>query len=183
MTEGDLCKTYETLHFNLFSGPGAGKTLTAAEVFVLFKKQHVVSTLVGEFATDAINSEELAAFKSQPYIFGNQFHRMNRIDGKYQIAVNDSPLLLQFIYAADDPTLCQLAWEKHHSFRHVNIFLNRGDWPHSMIGRLHDQEQSIAVDNQILEFFEQRGIEYHTVGSCNAAQDIFKSGMNILSGK
>ena len=70
------------LIINLFGAPGAGKSTGAAYVFSQLKAAGVNAELVTEFAKDKVWEGTKAVFENQAYIFGKQYFRISRLEGK-----------------------------------------------------------------------------------------------------
>jgi hypothetical protein len=141
------------LVLNFFGGPSAGKTTTASRMFTLLKESHIDAELVGEFAKDCILQGNLSAIKNQIHLFGHQHHRQLCAYQNSQVAVCDSPLLLCAIYnAGTSEHLTNLTIEQHHRFNNINVFVRRQpNIPYSMSGRIHSLDESIIIDQQILD--------------------------------
>jgi len=68
------------LVINLWGGPGAGKTTTAAGLFNALRHDwHLNLELVTEFATDLCFEQARENLKNQVYLLGNQYHRLWRL--------------------------------------------------------------------------------------------------------
>ncbi|MCC5780545.1 AAA family ATPase [Nitratireductor sp. B36] len=92
----EKCKTKV---INLFAGPGAGKSTTAAGLFNLMKIRGHNVELVTEFAKDLTWSGRHSELSNQLYILAKQEARLTRLDGKVDFIITDSPLLLGLLYA------------------------------------------------------------------------------------
>ena len=87
---------------NLFGAPSAGKSTGAAYVFSQLKLRNINAELVTEYAKDKVWEESVEVFKNQAYIFGKQYFRISRVDGKVDVVVTDSPILLSAYYNNDE---------------------------------------------------------------------------------
>ena len=92
----------DVLIVNLYGAPGAGKSTGAAYIFSRLKMAGVNAELVTEFAKDKVWEESKAVFENQAYIFGKQYFRISRLEGKVDAIVTDSPLILSCYYGRGD---------------------------------------------------------------------------------
>ena len=87
-----------TILINIYGGPGAGKSTTAAGVFYELKRIGYDCGLVTEMATELVYDEAFNVMNDQIYLFGEQWHRTFRMLGKVDFIVTDSPLLMNIVY-------------------------------------------------------------------------------------
>jgi 23S rRNA (uracil1939-C5)-methyltransferase len=86
---------------NFFGGPAARKSTLAAATYVALKEQGIPADLVREYATYLILSgREEQLKKDQLSVLAKQHHLMDILRGKVEVAVTDSPLPLNALYAA-----------------------------------------------------------------------------------
>lgn len=87
-----------TMVVNLYGGPGAGKTTAAWELAAELKKQGVVTEYVPEYAKELVWDDRLdlldGSAEHQRAILREQKRRLERLRGKVDIIVTDSPVLL-----------------------------------------------------------------------------------------
>lgn len=92
-----------------------------------------------------------------------QLQREERVNGKVDIAVTDSPLALSIYY---DPyqseNLQKLVLEVLDRRRCFNIFLKRTS-NYESTGRLQTEEEAIEIDNQIEKLLIKHNIDYFTL--------------------
>jgi len=142
----------KTIIVNFYGGPGSGKSTAAARNFSELKDLGYNVELATEYAKDLTWQESFNVLKNQIYIFGKQQHRIWRLDGKVQIILTDSPLLLSTVYAADETTdlFKSMVIEEYRKRPTINIFLNRTK-PYNTSGRSQSEEAAIELDKKIRE--------------------------------
>ena len=142
----------ETLIINFYGGPGSGKSTTAARTFSELKDLGYNVELATEYAKDLTWQESFNVLKNQIYVFGKQHHRIWRLDGKVQMILTDSPLLLSAVYAADETSdlFKSFVIEEYKKRPTINIFLNRIK-PYNPAGRSQSEDAAIELDKKIRE--------------------------------
>ena len=150
----------KTIVVNIFGVPGAGKsTLALGIAHALSVKGHRVE-LIQEFAKEKVWEEALKVLDDQTYIFAKQSRRMNRVRGKVDYIVTDSPLMLSHLYGADEPqAFLDLVTETFNSFNNVNIFLERGH-KYDPVGRIQTEGESEALKPKILDIMHKLPNKY-----------------------
>ena len=146
---------------NLFGGPGAGKSTTAAGVFTLLKMHGVNTELITEFAKDLTWEKREKTLNNQLYVFGKQYHRMWRVMDQVDVIVTDSPLLLSLCYgddSVDETHVCRI----FDKFRNRNFFIER-DENYRRIGRPQTKEEAINIDKHIMRVLKKCKIDYETI--------------------
>ena len=129
---------------NLFGAPGAGKSTGAAYIFSQLKMQGVNAKLVTEYAKDKTWEGSTEVFKNQAYIFGKQYWRLSRLEGKVDVVVTDAPLLNSSLYnesallGSDFNTVVRNVFDSYDNF---NVYVNR-DKPYNPAGRRQTKDQS-----------------------------------------
>ena len=148
---------------NLYGAPGAGKSTGAAYVFSQLKMHGINAELVTEFAKDKVWEESKAVFQNQAYIFGKQYFRISRVQGKVDVVITDSPILLSPFYA-NDPVLGeefdQLVTKLATSFDSMNVFINRTK-PYNGAGRFQTEAESDALSRELREFLIAHNVACH----------------------
>lgn len=144
---------FNTVVVNMFAGPGAGKTTCAWEVASALKKKGLVVEYVPEVAKEYVwdnNFEMLdGSVKNQSKLFEEQDRRVQRLMGKVEVIVTDSPILLNNIYVKEtDPAFKQKVTERFKKQNNFNVFVERGR-NYESEGRIHDYADSVRIDTQI----------------------------------
>jgi len=146
---------------NLFGAPGVGKSTGAAYVFAQLKMAGINAELVTEFAKDKVWEESKEAFNNQAYIFGEQYFRISRLQGKVDVVVTDSPILLSCYYG-NDPVLGEefdaLVTKVFKSYKSMNVFIDRVK-PYSEVGRLHSEDESNKITKELIEFLRTHEVD------------------------
>jgi len=135
---------------NLFAGPGAGKSTTAAGLFHLMKLDGMSCELVTEFAKDLVWDDRNT--EDQLHILGEQHHRLHRLRNKVKYIVTDSPLFLSIVYGQ-----LYMPQYKHYnnfvnevvkSFDNYNVFIKRVK-EYVPIGRNQTKAEAVDLDTTI----------------------------------
>ncbi len=161
---------------NLWAGPGAGKSTTAAGLFYLMKNNKVSVELVSEYAKDLVWSKRHNVLPEQDYLFAKQHHMVRRLAGQVDFAITDSPLPLGLVYIDKDfpATFKPFCLEVFQGYGNINIRLNRVK-PYHKVGRNQSQEEAEELDIQIARFMEENAIPVHMIvdGDIDAPLIIF----------
>lgn len=140
----------KTLIVNLFAGPGTGKSTTASGVFFELKSKGVNAELVTEYAKDLTWEQRHGALSVQPYVFGKQLMRLERLVGQVDVIVTDSPILLSAIYASEKypEEFTTSVIKIFSSMNNLNFMLRRKKI-YNPIGRSQTLEEAIVIDRKI----------------------------------
>ena len=152
----------KTLVVNLFAGPSAGKSTTAAGIFFELKSKDINCELVTEFAKDLCWEKRSRTFTDQIYIFGEQYHRIHRLLGQVSCVITDSPILLTPIYDIEKrETLEELVVEEHNKMWTYNAFLKRKK-AFNPEGRNQNLEECQNLDTLIFYMLSTYSIPFET---------------------
>jgi nicotinamide riboside kinase len=144
---------------NFFAGAGSGKSTTAAALFSYLKMTGLNCELVTEFAKDLTWDESTKVLGYQPYVFGQQAWRLERLSGKVDVVVTDSPLLLSLAYSDPLLPICwkeYVLWE-HNRYPSINFFIHRNKKYHRT-GRNQTYDEAVMMDNKILQILQDENI-------------------------
>jgi len=148
---------------NLFGPPSCGKSTIAAQLFSSLKRHNVKTELVGEFAKELIYLGNETQLVNQVYIMGCQYRKQKDLQRHgIDVAVSDSPLLLQMVYCQDAPyypEIRALAYKLDTEFQNVNIYIKRVK-PYQIYGRAHTEAESDALGKKI---WDSMNGEFHYV--------------------
>lgn len=156
---------------NIFAGPGAGKSTTAAILFGRMKLRGLKTELVTEYAKDKVWEKSFGVLGNQLYVFGKQYHKLWRLQEEVDYAVVDSPLAMSLYYGkACGDTFKKLVIEEHNRWPSLNIFLERVK-PYQKYGRYQDEDGARAVDRELRTIIDEAGISCETVPGNDMAPD------------
>jgi deoxyadenosine/deoxycytidine kinase len=149
------------LVINLLSGPGSGKSTLAAMIFGELKRMGTPYTveLAVEFAKELVWEGRHDALSNQIYVLGEQFQRIERVAGKCDIIVTDSPVCFSAIYMPRNypASLQDLALWCFRQYPSLNVFVERPAGYES-VGRIETRAQAEEIDRRVLEFLETHDI-------------------------
>lgn len=149
-----------TLVLNLFAGPGAGKSTTAAAVFAELKRLGVNAELASEYAKDKFYEGTLKSISDYPiYFFAKQHHRVARAAEHVDVVVTDSPFIMGLLYQGGGPELKALAMAEQNRWETLNIFLHRPQ-SYAKQGRSQTREESERLDELILQMLRDNGVKF-----------------------
>lgn len=154
----------KTIIVNLYGGPGAGKSTLAAEVFYKLKSTTNLNIeLVPEVAKEsAWHGIEIV----QSDCFFEQVKRIDRLIGKVNVIITDSPLLLQLIYGGDRyeglVDVLKDTWVKVDKIKELNYFIERTK-PYHNGGRYQSEHEAKSIDgdlHKLLNLWEEGNYLY-----------------------
>lgn len=159
-----------TIVINAFAGQGAGKTTSCLEVVEKLKKQGFVTEYVQEYAKELVYDNNLIMldghYEHQFAILNEQMKRINRLYGKVDFIVTDSPILLNNTYLNEDKnTEVYSAYSDsvnklYGLYNNFNYFVERDTSVFEKEGRIHNFEQSIAIDNELKNMLHNNQIDF-----------------------
>ena len=169
---------------NLYGGPGSGKSTMAAGLFSFAKNMGINAELVQEAAKDWAWERRPITSTDQLCLLAEQCKRERRLVNDCDLIITDSPILLQQYYEEKysdykhlvAPGIIQWHQQIMKSFKPLHVFVNRVK-PFNPEGRLHTEEQSTQIDEELLTFLLQHANRYpHFVTGDDA-------GLVLLSSK
>jgi N12 class adenine-specific DNA methylase len=161
-----------TIVINAFAGPGAGKTTSCLEVAEKLKKQGFVTEYVQEYAKELVYDNNLIMldghYEHQFDILKEQVKRINRLYGKVDFILTDSPVLLNNTYLNEDKgtndyvTYCENVKKIYTLYDNFNYFVKRDKSAFEEEGRIHNLEQSIVIDDELKNTLHNNQIDFAT---------------------
>lgn len=160
---------------NLFGGPGAGKSTVAAGLFYEMKRLGFIVEMPYEYPKLIAWENNVGAIKDQFYITANQHRNITRLFNKVDYIIVDSPILFGLIYKnaydkePEYPAMFysdkfdEFIFDLHKKYDSLNLFLNRNPNIYQNDGRFQTLNESIKIDNKILNLLESNNITYKKV--------------------
>ena len=131
--------------------------------------------MASEFAKDLVWEGRTKALECQPYIFGKQLYRIQRVSDSVDVIITDSPIFLSAIYDKDkDVNFKNFILTQLNNFDNLNIYLNRVK-PFNPNGRNESSiEEARVNDRKVLNFLNENNIGYKIVdGNEKGCEEIF----------
>lgn len=154
-----------TVVINAYGGPGSGKTTSCMNICAALKKEGYNAEYVQEYAKELVyegNVEMLDGSAGHQFeMLKEQMHRMDRLMGKTDFIVTDSPLLLNTVYNQQlTPVYEKMVSELAGHFTNFSYFMKRDDKNFQQEGRIHDLKQSKQKDAEIQALLKKHDIYY-----------------------
>lgn len=176
---------------NLFAGPGAGKSTTAAGVFHNLKTSGVNCEYVHEWIKWSVWEDRLSILDDQMYIFAKQHHMLHTLRDKVDVAVTDSPILFSLIYGKlygksafkRYPEFFTLVENVFKDFDNENFIIDRVK-PYNQSGRVQSYEEACKLDLRIARTLTTTGHKYTRVkGDASGVDAVTESIIKRLGEK
>ena len=164
---------------NLFAGPGAGKSTTAAGLFYHMKHKDLKCELVTEYAKD-LAYEVSKRLDSQVHISGEQAWRMERLLGRVDYIITDSPLVLGSLYAPFDypQAYHDMLANLYSRYQNHNFFIRRVK-PYQIYGRQQTEDEAKLLDARVIDLLRSRKISYAEIKGDFGAPEAIMKALNI----
>jgi hypothetical protein len=172
----------KALIINLFAGPGAGKSTTAAGVFYELKLHGINCELITEYAKQVVWAENFKTLDDQLYVFAKQQHKLFTTADKVDVIITDAPLLLSLYYGKHlSDTFRKLVIETASQYNNINYFVKRVK-PYNPAGRFQNEEEAKDIDAATFAFLRSNDIQFNVIdGNRNGVNKIVKSVLDTLS--
>jgi len=187
LTESEKVTTrdkFATLVVCLYGGPGCGKSTIAAGIFFELKCFGINCEIAPEFCKDLVWEERRKTFTDQIYIFGKQYHRIQRLLGKVSVIITDNPILLTPVYDYEKrPTFEKLVVEEHNKMWTYNAFIERKK-AFNPKGRNHNEDEAKLLDCAIADILWKHNVPFETFdGTAEGKDAIVKNILMLLEWK
>jgi nicotinamide riboside kinase len=149
---------------NCIGGPGVGKSFLAMEITIALKRVGIQCELAEEYAKRLVWEGDRQTLADQSKVFSGQEHLIELFRDKVEIIVTDSPLILSCIYNADKTSLDfkRMVMEQFNSYHNLTYFVQRS-LPFDPSGRIHNLEESKAIDGEIERLLIEQEIPFQQV--------------------
>ena len=149
-----------TMVVNCYAGPGAGKTTCAWEVASQLKKKGINTEYVSEYAKELVWEGKYDVLENQEHLFAEQAKRLERLRGKVEVIVTDSPILMSHIYGRNNSTdFTMRIDDEYKKYYNFNLFIKRGD-TFQQAGRIQNLEESKVLDRKIMNMLKEKNIYF-----------------------
>lgn len=159
---------------NIYGSPGCGKSTAASYLFYQFKTKTKLKTeLVTEYAKDLTYDDRIKTLSCQPYVFGKQLYKLDRLRDKVDVAITDSPLLLSCLYSKYSknynlPQLIDGYFNAYNTFNNISLLLSTDKVINSYAayGRSQSAQESLDLYDELvhmLDKYEEPYIYYDDV--------------------
>lgn len=158
---------------NFVGAPSSGKSMMAALTFVKLKMDHNSSELIQEYAKQLVWANRLEDLANQWYVTKKQYDMIRSVYSKVDYVVTDSCLLIGLHYNRyHKNNVCNvektemMILSKMEEFNNVYIFLKRNkDNPYEKVGRIHNEEQSIEIEEILKSTLDEFNLKYLEIES------------------
>lgn len=155
---------------SLYGGPGAGKSVLAAELYFKMKVAKLDCELVREYVKEWAYEERKISTFDQFYLIGKQIRKESFLYGRVNHIITDSPLWIgafyDNLYQKTDyigkhvQGFTQFAESK--GIRYYNFILTR-NFPYDPNGRYQTEEEAINIDLSMKSFLDSYGVAYQVL--------------------
>lgn len=175
-------QTKSPIVINLYAGPGAGKSTTAAGVFFELKSRGLNCELITEYAKSKVWEESFHILDNQLYVFAKQYHKQFIVADKVDAIITDAPLLLSLIYGEHMPnSFKQLVKDTYNTFENLDYYIVRKK-VYNPMGRLQTEDDAKKIDEITLKMLQNNEIPFEYInGDKEAPSKIADKVMELLN--
>lgn len=165
---------------NIFAGPGAGKSTTAARLFSEMKIRHMDVELVTEYAKELLAEGRMnVLLEDQIYITAKQARKIKRIEDKFKFIVTDAPIVQGLLYKPHDyfTGFEPLIVEIFKTYNNYNFFLARKT-KYDTNGRYQTEDQAKEIDVKLQEILTKHEIPFMIIEDITQAVDFILNNID-----
>jgi hypothetical protein len=172
----------KTTIINLYGGPAAGKSTSAAYFYYLLKSEGKNVELVREYVKDWAWEKRSISTYDQIYFLGKQVRRESLLYGKVKWIVTDSPVMMNLYYAqrycpqilgegVRAATLSFYRQAADDGHKHIHVFLKRNK-PYMSEGRYQTEAEAKEIDTGIKHVLD--GFKLPVIECASDESDLLK---------
>ncbi len=158
------------IKINLYGGPSCGKSTLSTLLFTELKLRNLNTELVREFAKELVyQNYDMHNLRQVDRIFimAEQMRRESILHGKVDILITDSPIMIASFYYNKRPAIDlakELLSDKDYSGDEYHFYILRDEnQKFEQYGRAHNEEESIKIDQEMMNFLRQEGLTVHEI--------------------
>ncbi|MBB5265377.1 tRNA uridine 5-carbamoylmethylation protein Kti12 [Catenibacillus scindens] len=169
------------LVLNFFGGPGVGKSTYSAYFYSMLKMRGINCELVTEYAKQKVWEGNDTILSNQVYLFSKQYVGLTKLDGKVELAIMDSPLLLSLLYQSNikiKDSFYKMALDCHSEFDNIN-YLICGNGNYTNQGRYQSCEEAIKLSSVMKKILDYNEVQYRIIQQYTGLDGIDKLNEQI----
>lgn len=149
---------------NFWAGPGSGKSTIASDLFASMKWEGYNVELINEVAKELTWEGHHNLLEDQLYVSAMQNRKLQRLVGKVDYIITDSPLLMCVAYIPKHykPSFQDMMCDMWEQYDNVNFFIERKK-KYNPIGRNQSEDEARELDQQIKTLMSDLEIQYISV--------------------
>lgn len=157
----------QSVVINAFGGPGSGKSVSCMDICHQLKKRGYNAEYVQEYAKELVYEENWELLDGSPEhqfeMLKEQLGRVDRLYGKVDFIVTDSPILLNGVYNKSlTRAYDQMVTSLYKDFENFTYFVERDSSSYQQEGRIQDLAESQKIDQDIKSLLRDKDIYYGT---------------------
>lgn len=150
---------------NAFGGPGSGKSVSCMDICQQLKKLGYNAEYVQEYAKELVYSEAWEQLDGSPEhqfeVLKEQLNRVDRLYGRVDFIVTDSPVLLNSVYnKALTSDYDDMVTALFNDFENFTYFVERDASAYQQEGRIQNLEESQKIDQEIKTLLTEKDIYF-----------------------
>lgn len=180
----------KTKVINIIGAPSAGKSIFCSLIFAELKMMHYSSEICSEYVKHLIWKKEFETLCNQYYVTQQQYKMFKAINGAVEYIVTDGSLIHGLYYnRIQENNICDVKkTEKKikewlNEFENIYVFLERGDHPYEIGGRIHTEEQSKMIEYELQELLDELQMKYIKIKSSKSNVSKIIEYIMLESGK